>query len=66
MTFPPLCTGKPIDMGDGLYIDGVEDDQHHYVEGRTYVAPGPVGDAPVHWSDLVCEKCGVIDLGWTP
>ena len=64
MEFPPLCTGQPIDMGDGAFIDGVTDAQHQWVEGPTFDAPGPVGDRPVRWEELVCERCGAVSSAW--
>lgn len=62
--FPPLCTGQPVDMGDGTLIDGVTDDQHQWTEGVSWDGPGPVGEAPVHWQELVCDRCGVVQSAW--
>ena len=62
--FPPLCDGKPADMGDGTLIDGVTDNQHQWVEGPAWDGPGPVGEAPVRHEPLVCERCGAVQDGW--
>lgn len=65
LAFPPLCAGEPVEVDPGLFIDGVTDEQHQWVEGEPYEAPNPEDGQPARWSNLVCERCGAVVAGWS-
>ena len=54
----PLCAGITEDG-----ISGVGPQDHRWVEGPTYIAPNPEDGQPAKWTDLVCERCGVVSPG---
>lgn len=64
LAFPPLCPAPPLEDGDGFRIDGIDDEQHQWVEGEPYQASNPIDGQPARWEPLICSRCGYWSLAW--